>query len=140
MQKASKVVFTNGVFDVLHRGHIELLSFCKQHGDYLIVAIDTDERVRKNKGESRPFNKLEDRKFLLEALKSVDEVVSFGSLYDLQMLHQSIRPDVVIKGSDWSEEHLRQSDGILPSSRVLRYPLVDSYSSTKIIGKLRTET
>ena len=134
-----KVVFTNGVFDVLHRGHIELLSFCKQHGDYLIVAVDTDERVRQNKGESRPFNKLEDRKFLLESLKFVDEVVAFGSLEELRNLHNSIRPNVVVKGSDWSEDHLRQADGILPTSKVLRYPLVDSYSSTKIIGKMRAE-
>lgn len=135
-----KVVFTNGVFDVLHRGHIELLSFCKQHGDYLIVAIDADERVRQNKGESRPFNKLEDRKFLLQSLKLVDGVVSFGSLEELRNLHNAIRPNVVVKGSDWSEEYLRQSDGILPTSKVIRYPLVDSYSSTKIIEKLRTET
>lgn len=134
-----KVVFTNGVFDVLHRGHIELLSFCKQHGDYLIVAIDADERVRQNKGESRPFNKLEDRKFLLQSLKFVDEVVSFGSLEELRNLHNAIRPNVVVKGSDWSEEYLRQSDGILPTSKVIRYPLVDSYSSTKIIEKMRAE-
>lgn len=135
-----KVVFTNGVFDVLHRGHIELLSFCKQQGDYLIVAVDADERVRQNKGECRPFNKLEDRKFLLESLKVVDKVVSFDSLEELRSLHDSIRPDIVVKGSDWSEEHLRQTDGILSSSTVLRYPLVDSYSSTKIIEKLRMQS
>ena len=133
-------VFTNGCFDLLHVGHIELLKYAKSLGDYLIVGINSDKSVKRLKGDSRPINDENTRKTLLESLKFVDEVVPFGSLEELRNLHNSIRPNVVVKGSDWSEEHLRQADGILPTSKVIRYPLVDSYSSTKIIEKLRTET
>ena len=64
-----KVIWTNGCFDILHRGHIELFKFCKSQGDYLVVGIDTDKRVKQNKGPDRPFNKEEDRSFFLESIK-----------------------------------------------------------------------
>ena len=75
--KKMKVVFTNGCFDILHRGHVELLSFCKQIGGKVIVGINSDASVKRLKGESRPFNSQGDRKFMLESCKYVDEVVVF---------------------------------------------------------------
>lgn len=132
-----KTVFTNGVFDILHRGHIELLRFSKSQGDYLIVAIDSDERVRERKGNDRPVNTFIDRKFLLESIKYVDLVVQFNSIQDLRNFHKTFEPDVVVKGSDWNEEYIRHMDGICDSSKIMIYPLVDKYSTTNIINKIK---
>jgi D-beta-D-heptose 7-phosphate kinase/D-beta-D-heptose 1-phosphate adenosyltransferase len=135
--KIQKIVLTNGVFDVIHRKHIELLSFCKEQGDYLVVAIDSDRRVRETKGSTRPINSEIDRKFVLSSLKFVDEVVIFDTIQDLQKLHKDIRPDIYIKGGDWQESFLRETDGIFPSTKVVLFPYEDSYSSTKTIERMR---
>ena len=74
-----KVIWTNGCFDILHRGHFEMFKFAKSLGDCLIVGTDTDEKVRNNKGPSRPFNSLTDRMFALDSIKYIDEVVPFKS-------------------------------------------------------------
>jgi D-beta-D-heptose 7-phosphate kinase/D-beta-D-heptose 1-phosphate adenosyltransferase len=129
-------VFTNGVFDVLHRKHIELLSFCKDHGDHLVVAIDTDRRVRETKGAGRPVNSEEDRRFVLRSIGFVDDVLIFDSIEELRNLHASIRPDVYVKGGDWNEDYLRDVDGILPSTRIVLFPYNDVYSSTKTIHRM----
>jgi rfaE bifunctional protein nucleotidyltransferase chain/domain len=92
-------IFVNGSFDIVHRGHLELLNYAKSLGDYLIVAIDSDERVKKLKGEKRPINKLEDRLFLLRNLKSVDEVVSFNT--DQELVDFIKKCDIMVKGSDY---------------------------------------
>jgi rfaE bifunctional protein nucleotidyltransferase chain/domain len=94
-----KKIFVNGTFDIVHRGHLELLNYAKSLGDYLIVAIDSDERVKKLKGEKRPVNKLEDRLFLLRNLKSVDEVVSFNT--DEELVDFIQKCDIMVKGSDY---------------------------------------
>lgn len=130
-----KVVFTNGVFDIIHRGHIELLRFCKQQGDRLVVGIDSDARVRQTKGMTRPINSQEDRKFVLESLRWVDSVVIFDSIEELRDLHHRIQPDVVVKGSDWDEVYIRSMDGICAKSELLLYPLVEGYSTTNTIEK-----
>ncbi len=132
-----KIVLTNGVFDVIHRKHIELLSFCKEQGDYLIVAIDSDRRVRETKGSTRPVNREMDRKFVLNSLKFVDEVVIFDTIQDLRQLHKGIRPNIYVKGGDWQEAFLREADGILPSTKVILFPYENSYSSTKTIERMR---
>lgn len=94
-----KKIFVNGTFDIVHRGHLELLNYAKSLGDYLIVAIDSDERVKKLKGEKRPINKLQDRLFLLSNLKSVDEVVSFNT--DEELIDFIKKCDIMVKGSDY---------------------------------------
>jgi rfaE bifunctional protein nucleotidyltransferase chain/domain len=94
-----KTIFVNGTFDIVHRGHIELLNYAKSLGDYLIVVIDSDERVKKLKGEKRPINNLEDRLFLLKNLKSVDEVVSFNT--DEELVDLIKKCDIMVKGSDY---------------------------------------
>ena len=76
--RQSKIIWTNGCFDVLHRGHIELFKYAKSLGDRLYVGIDTDEKVKRDKGKDRPVNKLNDRKFLLESIKYIDKVFIFN--------------------------------------------------------------
>jgi D-beta-D-heptose 7-phosphate kinase/D-beta-D-heptose 1-phosphate adenosyltransferase len=97
-----KKIFVNGTFDIIHRGHIELLNYARSLGDYLIVAIDTDERVKKLKGMKRPINKLEDRLFHLSNLKSVDEVVSFNT--DEELVDLIKKCDIMVKGSDYKSK------------------------------------
>ena len=90
-----KRVFVNGTFDILHRGHLELLRYAKRSG-YVYVGIDTDECVREKKGPSRPIHNQEDRKFFLENLKSVDEVIFFSSEDEFEELIKSLHPDIII--------------------------------------------
>ena len=96
-----KKVFVNGTFDLLHRGHLELLNYAKKMGEYVCVGIDTDDRVRQKKGSSRPIHNQEERRFFLENLKSVDEVRFFSNDKELKNLVKSFEPDVMIVGSDW---------------------------------------
>ena len=96
-----KIVWTNGCFDILHRGHLEMLKYAKSLGDYVIVGIDSDDKVAKDKGSPRPFNNVEDRKFALKSLKYVDEVVVFDSANNLEIIIRSISPHVMVIGSDW---------------------------------------
>lgn len=96
-----KKIFVNGSFDILHRGHIELLKYAKHLGDFLVVAIDTDDRIQQLKGSSRPINNQWDRKFVLENIRSVDDVCLFGSDAELVALIQEYAPDVMVKGSDY---------------------------------------
>ena len=92
-------VVVNGTFDILHPGHIRLLNFAKSIGSYLIVAIDTDERVQKLKGPKRPINDQLTRQFMLQNIKSVDEVVLFNS--DAELLQLITQCDIMVKGSDY---------------------------------------
>jgi D-beta-D-heptose 7-phosphate kinase/D-beta-D-heptose 1-phosphate adenosyltransferase len=96
-----KKVFVNGAFDVLHSGHLDLLSFAGRLGGHLLVAIDTDEKIRYNKGADRPFNNLKNRKHLMSMLKPVTNVVSFNSDKELSDIIKRYEPDVMVKGSDW---------------------------------------
>ena len=96
-----KKIFVNGSFDILHRGHIELLKYAKHLGDVLVVAIDTADRIQQLKGSSRPINNQWDRKFVLENIRSVDDVCLFGSDAELVALIQEYAPDVMVKGSDY---------------------------------------
>ena len=99
-----KIVWTNGCFDILHRGHLEMLKYAKSLGDYVIVGIDSDDKVAKDKGSPRPFNNVEDRKFALKSLKYVDEVVVFDSSDKLEIIIRSISPHVMVIGSDWKNK------------------------------------
>ena len=96
-------VFVNGTFDILHRGHIQLLDYAKSLGDVLVVAIDTDERVKELKGPSRPINNQYDRMFMLDALRSVDSVYFFNSDDELVNLIKRYNP-IMVKGSDYKNK------------------------------------
>lgn len=132
------IVFTNGVFDLVHRGHISLLKYCRSLGGKVVVAIDSDARVKETKGEFRPINGQDDRKLLLESIRYVDQVVIFNSKDELREIHRSLKPHIFVKGSDWSSDRLREIDGILPETRIVAYPFVDNYSSTDLLRKIRS--
>ena len=96
-----KVVWTNGCFDILHRGHLEMLEYAKSLGDYLIVGIDSDDKVAKDKGPDRPYNSYEDRRYALKSLRYVDEVVLFDTAKKLETIIRSVSPHIMVIGSDW---------------------------------------
>lgn len=123
----------NGTFDILHRGHIEMLNYAKSLGDFLLIAIDTDGRVKQLKGQDRPINNQEDRKYHLENLKSVDRVVFFDSKEELISIMEKYKPDVYVKGSDW-----KSSEGTAHkySKEVIYYDRVGEYSTTNIIQRI----
>ena len=125
----TKKVFVNGTFDILHRGHLELLNYAKSLGD-VYVGIDTDECVREKKGPSRPVHNQEERKFLLENLKSVDEVIFFSSEEEFEGLIKSLKPDIIVVGSDWKEKSTIKTyyDGEL-----IFFDRLEEYSTTKTI-------
>jgi rfaE bifunctional protein nucleotidyltransferase chain/domain len=127
-------VMVNGTFDILHRGHIELLNFAKSKGDRLLVAIDTDRRVKELKGEDRPVNNQEDRKFHLENLKAVDGVMFFDTKEELIEIMKGWEPNVYVKGSDW--KHDKKSTAEQYCKQVIYYDRVGDYSTTNIIQRI----
>jgi rfaE bifunctional protein nucleotidyltransferase chain/domain len=124
-------VMVNGTFDVLHPGHIALLNTARSYGDWLVVAIDTDRRVKELKGEQRPINNQTDRKIMLSNLKAVDFVVFFDSTEELVKLMELYKPDVYVKGSDW--KHDTESTAHQYCNKVIYYDRIEPYSTTKTI-------
>ena len=131
------IVLTNGVFDILHKGHIELLKFSKMQGTKLIVAIDSDRRVKELKGNDRPINNQEDRRRILETNRYVDEVVIFDSVEELQEFYDTLSPNVIVKGSEWTADEVRERDNIPENVQIKVYPLVGDYSTTNTMHKIR---
>ncbi len=129
------IVFVNGTFDILHRGHLELINWAKSQGDYLVIGIDSDERVKSLKGESRPINSVEDRKLMLLNLKAVDEVKVFNSDKELEEMIKGIKPDIMVVGSDWKDKSV--IGGYYPSKLVF-FDRIENYSTTNIITKIRS--
>lgn len=130
----NKIVLTNGVFDLLHAGHIEILKKCKELGTYLIVAIDSDERVKKIKGKSRPIYSEKERKFILESIKYVDEVVIFNSIEELNELHKKC--DILVKGNEFSEDMLRIKDNVISNVEIVLFDKIGKYSTTNTIKNI----
>ena len=123
-------IFVNGTFDVLHPGHLDLLNYAKSLGDFLLVAIDSDERVASKKGLDRPFNPQYHRQKLLENLKAVDEVVVFDSDIELTQTVKILRPDIMVVGSDYKDKTVIGSE----YAKQLRfYTRATHYSSTKVL-------
>jgi len=129
-----KTVMVNGTFDVLHPGHIALLNTARSYGDWLIVAIDTDRRVKELKGEKRPVNTQRDRRIMLENLKAVDIVEYFDSTEELIELMKHYKPDVYLKGSDWKKD--RPSTAEQYCNQVIYYDRVGNYSTTNTIQNI----
>lgn len=133
-----KLVFTNGCFDIIHKGHITYLKQAKELGDFLVIGLNSDKSVKKLKGESRPVNKEEDREFILENLKPVDAVVIFEEDTPYNLI-DSIKPDILVKGGDWSADKIVGSDIVIANGgKVLSLGYVDNYSTTSIIDKLKS--
>lgn len=131
-----KVVFTNGIFDILHQGHLDLLKWSRNLGDRLVVGINSDASTRALKGEGRPVNSQENRKAVLQAVRFVDEVVIFDELKPTQLI-SLLRPAIVVKGGEWLAEQVRQQDEIPEDVDVKIFPTIKGYSSSTIIQKIK---
>ena len=125
-----KTIFVNGCFDILHRGHIELFKYAKSLGTKLIVAIDSDQRVNQMKGKDRPFNHQEDRKFVLESICYIDEVVIFNDEEELENLTYTYKPDIMVVGSDWNGKKVFGSQH---AKQIKFFERIEGYSTTKIL-------
>jgi len=125
-----KTIFVNGCFDILHRGHLELLSYAKSLGDRLVVAIDSDEKVKNDKGSTRPINNSEDRKYFLSCVRFVDEVRIFNSAEELENLIKDISPDIMVVGTDWRGKTIV---GGQFAKKIKYFKRINEYSTTQII-------
>lgn len=136
-QNKQKIVFTNGCFDILHVGHISYLEEAKTLGDKLIVAVNTDNSVKRLKGESRPINALYARMRLLAALACVDAVVAFDEDTPLLVI-QTILPDVLVKGGDYEITKIVGYETVTQhGGQVLTLPFIEGYSTTQTIEKMK---
>ncbi len=137
-RKGKKVVFTNGCFDILHRGHISYLNEAKSLGDLLVIGINTDKSVKRLKGEDRPVNNEDDRAFMLNNLKAVDYVFFFEENDNPYTLIQEIQPDILVKGGDWKVEDIVGHDIVTAKGgevKSLRFE--NGYSTTGLINKVQ---
>ena len=123
-------VFVNGTFDILHIGHLELLNYAKSLGTYLLVAIDSDNRVTEKKGSDRPFNKIDNRIALLSNLKAVDKVLVFNTDFELESIIEQYNPDIMIVGSDWKDRTVIGSEY---AKKVVFFDRIIDESTTKTI-------
>jgi len=131
-----KIVFTNGCFDILHRGHIEYLKKAKKLGDILIIGLNSDISVRKIKGRLRPINKENDRAKVLDSLKYVDYVVTFNEKTPLNLI-KKIKPDILVKGGDWKEKDVAGAGFVKKNNGIVKIiKFKKGYSTTGIINKI----
>ena len=128
-----KIIWTNGCFDIMHPGHIEMFKAAKALGDRLIVGVDTDAKVSADKGAKRPINTLSYRKTMLEAIKYIDEVHAFGTRQELEELIQFYNPEVLVVGGDW-----RRGDvvGREFAKETRFFNRIGGYSTTKFIDEV----
>jgi len=124
-----KTIFVNGTFDILHPGHVQLLNYARSLGDSLLVAIDGDQRVKELKGSGRPINSEDDRKLMLESLRSVDSVWIFNSDQELEDICRLYNP-VMVKGSDYKGRHII---GHQYCKEIVFYDRIEPYSTTRAI-------
>ncbi len=131
-----KVVFTNGCFDILHRGHVDYLEAAKAAGDKLIIGLNSDISVRKLKGNSRPFQNEQDRRAILTALSCVDEVVIFDEDTPAELIGELL-PDILIKGGDYDEDEIVGRDTVLAhGGEIIIIPFVEGASTSNIISRI----
>ena len=131
------VVFTNGVFDLVHPGHVTYLAAARAEGDVLIVAVNSDRSVRANKGPSRPILPEQERAELLAALEVVDAVVVFDDETPAAIV-EALQPDVLVKGADWAHDAIVGRDTVeARGGRVVRIDVVPGYSTSRIVARMR---
>ena len=139
INNSKDVVFTNGVFDLLHVGHVRYLNEAKNLGNILVVGMNSDNSVKKIKGPSRPINSLEDRAKILLALKSVDCVVSFDDETPLNLI-KKIMPDILVKGGDYTIEDIVGHKEVLENGGLVKsLPFHEGYSSTQFINQIKKQ-
>jgi rfaE bifunctional protein nucleotidyltransferase chain/domain len=138
--RGRRVVFTNGVFDLLHPGHVRYLQAARAEGDVLIVAVNSDRSVRANKGPSRPIIPERERAEVLEALGAVDAVVIFDEETP-QAIIDRLRPDVLVKGADWASDAIVGRETVeAHGGKVVRVPIEAGWSTSAIIEKAKATT
>ncbi len=123
-------VWTNGCFDILHRGHIELFKYAKSLGDELVVGVDSDEKVKNDKSDGRPINNLHDRMFMLQSIEYIDKVIPFDSTDDLNNTIKWYRPNIMVIGSDWKGKEVV---GEIFTDKLIFFDRIGDYSTTKIL-------
>jgi rfaE bifunctional protein nucleotidyltransferase chain/domain len=132
-----RIVFTNGVFDILHPGHLRYLRAARANGDVLIVGLNSDASVRRNKGLDRPINDERERAEVLAALECVDAVSVFGEDTPAEII-ELVQPDVLVKGADWPADQIVGRDTVeRRGGVVIREPVEPGYSTSAIIEKIR---
>jgi D-beta-D-heptose 7-phosphate kinase/D-beta-D-heptose 1-phosphate adenosyltransferase len=132
-----RIVFTNGVFDILHPGHVRYLQAARRHGDLLIVGVNSDASVRRNKGPSRPINPEKVRAEVLAALDCVDAVSIFDDDTPAAIVRR-VEPDVLVKGADWPSDQIVGRDTVeARGGRVILEPVERGYSTTSIIERIK---
>jgi rfaE bifunctional protein nucleotidyltransferase chain/domain len=136
-EQGRRIVFTNGVFDILHPGHVRYLQHARSLGDALILGLNADASVRRNKGHERPINPQDERAEILEALACVDAVVLFEEDTPDRII-KAIQPDILVKGADWGENAIVGRDTVeARGGKVVRVPIEEGHSTTEIIRKIR---
>ncbi|MBU4251854.1 MAG: D-glycero-beta-D-manno-heptose 1-phosphate adenylyltransferase [Candidatus Omnitrophica bacterium] len=135
-QNGKRIVFTNGCFDILHYGHVKYLQDARSYGDYLVVAVNSDSSVKKIKAKNRPVIKQGDRLKTVAALASVDFVVLFNENNPLRLI-KALKPDILIKGADWSKKKIIGADFVASyGGKVLTVNLVKGRSTSALIEKI----
>lgn len=133
-----RVVFTNGVFDLLHPGHVRYLQAARELGDVLILGLNSDRSVRANKGPARPITPEAERAEILEALACVDVVAIFDEETPAGII-EAVQPDVLVKGADWAADAIVGRDTVeRRGGKVVRVPIEEGWSTTGIVGKIGT--
>ena len=132
------IVFTNGCFDVLHRGHVEYLGFCRQQGDIVVVGLNSDSSVKTIKGPGRPINNQGDRSIVLAALEMVDYISIFDEPDPLNLI-KKVKPDVLVKGEDWAEKGVVGREFVESyGGKIALARLVEGQSSTATIEEMKS--
>ena len=133
----NKIVFTNGCFDIIHSGHVSYLKKAKELGDFLVVGLNSDESVKRLKGEGRPVISEIDRADVLLGLESVDMVIGFKEDDPLRLI-KDIRPDVLVKGGDWDVENIIGADFVKKNGgEVYSLPYKEGCSTSDIINRIK---
>lgn len=134
--EGKRIVFTNGCFDILHYGHIKYLESAKRYGDVLIVAVNSDNSVKRLKGKNRPINNQRERTNIVASLGCVDYVTIFEELSPYRLI-KSLKPDCLIKGADWKKEDIVGKDIVKSHGGKVRVvPFIKNYSTTDLIRKI----
>lgn len=140
-RRKGKIVFTNGIFDIVHKGHLELLQFAKSLGDRLVVGINSDRATKILKGPNRPVHPELERKAALEHFDFVDQVLIFDDTKTIDVVAK-VNPDIIVKGGEWTAEEVRRRDNIPSHIEIKICPLVlqpsgDKYSTTNVISRIK---
>lgn len=135
--EGKRIVFTNGCFDILHRGHVTYLAEARKLGDLLVVGLNSDASVKRLKGPERPINNEDDRQYVLSQLKSVDFVEIFTEDTPLELILK-VKPQILVKGGDWKIDQIVGGKEVIKSGGdVFSLNFVDGYSTTNIIHKIQ---